>query len=269
MMRRSVAILLVLSACGGSAVPTTVSTTVPTTEAPTSTVPPITTTTFPATVNQGSVVKSTGYEFNVDDITTNPFTSWWDAGYFFELPYADGYGWGAGDRCGYRGVYGHLIEGGTKIGLDDQFDLDGGAVIGRFFVSRIVGGQDAYIRLNDGFMREGSRHIDGTPDRNASTSPEPGFDECTEPSEAYEPYTGPDQRPVIVYRNGDGEVAEIRDYRNTDVGDEDIIFQLVDADGTDGQVAVTAHDLGNDGLPGVVVYYDALGGGSIEAHLKS
>ena len=21
---------------------------------------------------------------------TNPFTSWWDAGYFFELPYADG-----------------------------------------------------------------------------------------------------------------------------------------------------------------------------------
>lgn len=261
MMRRSVAILLVVSACGGSAVPTT--------EAPTSTVPPITTTTLPATIDQGSVVNGTGYEFNVDDITTNPFTSWWDAGYFFELPYADGYGWGAGDRCGYRGVYGHLIEGGTKIGLGNQFDLDGGSVIGRFFVSRIVGGQDAYIRLNDGFMREGSRHIDGTPDANASTSPEPGFDECTEPSEPYESYTGPDQRPVIVYRNGDGEVAEIRDYRNTDVGDEDIIFRLVDADGTDGQVAVTAHDLGNDGLPGVVVYYDALGGGSIEAHLET
>lgn len=197
--------------------------------------------------------------------------SWWDAPYFFDLPYVPGYGWAAGDRCAYRSVYGFLVEGGEVVEpFDDgrRFDLQGEtAVIGRFSATRLP--DAAYIRVNDGFMMEGQRHFDGTFDPLApgtgEGSQQRGFDECPDPDEAYDPYTGPDERPVVVFWTPGGEVAEIRDYRTTETG-EGIIFHLVDADGSDGRVGVLAVDSAT-GLPAVVVYYDALGAGSVTAHL--
>jgi hypothetical protein len=252
--------------------PTTTTTTAPTTTttAPTTTTTAPTTTTtqpgIPATQPYGTFSKENAYEFTVDDITNpNDLVGWWDASYYFSLPYQNGYGWAAGDRCAYRGVYGFLVAGGTKVAVDTQYDLNGGTNIGRFYAASIrdnVG--DLYIRLSDGFMREGSRHFNGVLDRNASTSPEPGFDECPDPSEAYTAYTGPDQRPRIVFRNPAGQVVEIRDYRNTDVEEANIRFKIADGNGADGRVAVTAHDQDNGGLPGVVVYYDAMNGGTVQ-----
>lgn len=241
----------------------TTTTTEPTT---TTTAPTTTTTTLPATLSYGTFSSANAYEFTVDDITNAPnLVGWWDAEYFFSLPYETGYGWAAGDRCAYRGVYGFLVEGGTKSVISgNQHDLTGGSIIGRFHAASIRDNAgELYIRLNDGFMFEGSRHFDGTLDRNSNVSPEPGFDECPDPSEPYTAYTGPDQRPRIVFRNGDGDVVEIRDYRNTVVEEAEIVFHVVDGDGSDGRVAVTAHDLDNGGLPGVVVYYDAIGDGTV------
>jgi hypothetical protein len=246
--------------------PTTTTTQPPTT---TTTAPTTTTTTQPAippTLPYGTFAKENAYEFTVDDITNpNDLVGWWDAQYFFSLPYQSGHGWAAGDRCAYRGVYGFLVQGGTKVAVDTSYDLNGGTNIGRFYAASIrdnVG--DLYIRLSDGFMREGSRHFNGTLDRNSNVSPEPGFDECPNPTENYTAYNGPDQRPRIIFRNPAGQVVEIRDYRNTNVEEANIIFRIADGNGADGRVAVTAHDLDNGGLPGVVVYYDAMNGGSVQ-----
>ena len=80
-------------------------------------------------------------------------------------------------------------------------------------------------------------------------------------SQAYESYTGPGELPVIEFHSPSGEVAEIRDYRTVKAG-FGVKFRLVDGDGSDGRVAVVAY---KSDLPGVVVYYDALNGGSVSA----
>jgi hypothetical protein len=201
-----------------------------------------------------------GYSFIIDDLNTG--ADWWRAPYLFTLPYAPGFGWGAGDRISYGCIYGFLIHGGSLVNLSSKnnWDLEGGTIYGRFTAALTVSGSGSYLRVNDGYMVEGRRFFDGSPGDGRDQLYSSGF--CsTLVSEGYESYAGPDERPVIKFHTPSGEVAEIRDYRTTNAGDG-IKFRLVDGDGSDGRVAVVAY---KDDLPGVVVYYDALGGGSVSA----
>jgi hypothetical protein len=59
-----------------------------------------------------------GYSFIIDDL--NSGVDWWRAPYFFTLPYASGFGWGAGDRIAYGCIYGFLIHGGTLVDLGSK-----------------------------------------------------------------------------------------------------------------------------------------------------
>ena len=204
-----------------------------------------------------------GYSFIIDDLSTG--ADWWRAPYLFTLPYASGFGWGAGDRISYGCIYGFLIHGGTlvNLGSKNSWDLEGGTIYGRFTAALTVSGSGSYLRVNDGYMVEGRRFFDGSPGDGRDQLYSSGFCD-TLVSEGYQSYAGPGERPVIKFHTPSGEVAEIRDYRTTNAGDG-IKFRLVDGDGSDGRVAVVAY---KDDLPGVVVYYDALGGGSVSASIE-
>lgn len=273
-----------------TAAPTTTTTVAPTTtttQAPTTTttVPPTTTTTQPdpepETIPYGPFTKASAYSFDIDDLNTG--LHWWSAPYFFDLPYTDGYGWGAGNRLAYRCAHGFLIRGGTKIntGNNDQQDLIGGALKGRFAVVRTLLEQtstegDAYIRVNDTYMADNARSFDGTYYGNYGD----GSSDQVEPlsvcdqilTHEYGTYTGPDQRPVIIFKDDvnpdpnviDMDTVERRDYRNTQAG-AGVKFVLLDGDGSDGVVAVGA--VGPDNKIGVVVYYYGLNGGTVSAIL--
>lgn len=253
--------------------PTTTTTQPPTT---TTTAPPTTTTTVvsekPETIPMPSEVKGTGdgYDFRVDELDASghpiPSSEWWRAPYFFDLPYADGFGWAAGDRVAYCLSFGFLVEGGTVTHMnpDRTYDWDivgEDAIYGRFAVRNTVLGSDAYLRINDHGMVEGRRLFDGSPgDQDDNDSA--GDCERLVPSIEYTNFTGPGETPMIVFYNPAGEVIEIRDYAKTNLGDVSIKFHAVDAvGGVNGRVGVAAYK--ND-VPGAVVYYDALNGGRVE-----
>ena len=201
-----------------------------------------------------------GYSFIIDNRDTGG--DWWRAPYLFRLPYAAGFGWGAGDRIAYGCIYGFLIQGGTvtNLGASNSWDLEGGTIYGRFMAVLTVPDTGAYLRVNDAYMVEGRRFFDGSPGDGRDQLYSSGF--CADHlSQAYESYTGPGELPVIEFHSPSGEVAEIRDYRTVKAG-FGVKFRLVDGDGSDGRVAVVAY---KSDLPGVVVYYDALNGGSVSA----
>ena len=115
---------------------------------------------------------------------------------------------------------------------------------------------------NDAYMVEGRRFFNGSPGDGRDQLYSSGF--CADQvSQDYKSHTGPDERPVIKFHSPSGEVAEIRDYRKVKAG-IDVKFRLVDGDGSDGRVAVVAY---KKNLPGAVVYYDAMNGGSVSASL--
>lgn len=249
---------------------TTTAPTTTTTEATTTTTAPTTTTTtepdleLPDYIDLGTLQHGEGYAFDVQE---PPLPEWWSANYFFDLPYADDFGWATGDKCGYLEVYGFLVKGGD-VGLiyppDTRFvDIIGeDEVYGRFRAAR-GGTSNAYqTRMNDTFMTEGQRHMDGEydslPQGKGEGFNQAGFDECIGPVGDYEPYTGPDQRPTI-YFVVDGEVAEVRSYPHTNAR-SDVIFQLLEASST--QVVVGGFDE-DTGLLGSVVYYDVFNGASL------
>lgn len=240
--------------------PTTTTTVAPTT---TTTVAPTTTTTIPETISYGPGGKTNEYHFFVTDLSQNSL-KWWTALYFFDTPYAPNVGWGAGDKLGYRCQFGFLIQGGTKqtVGPNGQQDLIGGSVIGGYLVVRtdVPEGVTTYIKINDEFMIEGARDIDGNyVGAYGSQTGHPT--DCSQAlSHEYGTYNGPDQRPRIVFLTPSGEVAEIRDYRNT-VPAAGVKFVLLDADGSDGEVAVGA--VGPDNKIGAIVYYYGLNGGRV------
>lgn len=262
--------------------PTTTTTAAPTT---TTTAVPTTTTTVPdsgETLPYGPFTKANAYRFEVDELPSGE-PDWWSAEYHFDLPYADGYGWGAGNRVAYRCMHGPLIRGGTKIntGNNDQQDLIGGTIVGRFAVVRTLLEQtssegDAYIRINDTYMADNARSFDGTYYGNYGD----GAGDQVEPisvcdqilTHEYADYFGPDQRPVIVFKDDvdpnpnviDMDTIERRDYRNTNAG-AGVRFVLLDGDGSDGVVAVGA--VGPDNKIAVVVYYYGLNGGTVSAFL--
>ena len=109
-------------------------------------------------------------------------------------------------------------------------------------------------------MEEGRRFFNGSPGDGRDQLYSSGF--CQDHlAQEYKSYNGAGERPVIKFHSPSGEVAEIRDYRTVKAA-IGVKFRLVDGDGSDNRVAVVAY---KDGLPGVVVYYDAMNGGSVSA----
>ena len=70
-------------------------------------------------------------------------------------------------------------------------------------------------------MKEGERYYDGAL-APASAGIELG--DCPSSDVAYTPYTGPDQRPTVVYATTSGQTLEVRNYKATVVGNG-ITFQ--------------------------------------------
>lgn len=150
-------------------------------------------------------------------------------------------GWTDGDRQAYRCAY--------------MFLLHRGRVVGRVTFTRAAG----YAAVNDKYMESAARNFEGVVNTDPTIRQ---FDDCPAPSIAYEPYDGPDERPVIEYVLR-GTVLETRDYRATVAG-AGVTFRLVDS--TRERATVVAY---KDGLPVVVVYYDSMSSGVVmEARLS-
>lgn len=178
------------------------------------------------------------------------------------LPYVDGYGWIEGDRIGYCGKYGFLVD-------------PDGEIIGRFAAlsANYTGASEAVGFVNDRFMPEGEYFANGTPndgrfrDRQAYSGAWcRGFsDTVYQPSDA-------DERPLPVFWHN-GVVVENRDYAPTAAG-PGVTFELIEEIDTPftetdpfGQTLeinsrVTVLGL-LDGEPAIVFYYDGIGDGSV------
>jgi len=158
---------------------------------------------------------------------------WWDADYFRTLPFTSATGWTDGDRSGYRCLYGFLTWRGR--------------IAGRVTFTRVPGA--TYAVINDEEMVEGARMYDGS-------LPLPGssreLGDCPAPDQAYEPYLGLDERPVVTYETNRRRLLELRDYRQTIAGSA-IKFRL--AESTPQRVTVVAYF--ND-QPAIVIYYDSM-----------
>jgi len=225
----------------GFADPTTTTTLPPTTTtlAPTTTtrVRPTTTTIAPTTTAAPTTTTTTFPPQSGDSFTImlgdfNTGARWWEALYRRDL--TTGAGWTDGDRSGYRCAYMFL-------------EAADGTIVGRVTFTLIPEAQ-SYGAVNDRFMVEGARYYDGTV---APPGSPRELGDCPAPTETYEPYAGPDERPTIDFVSG-GTVLERRDYKTTVAG-AGVIFN---------QVLVTPQRItviGNvDGLPVVAVYYDSL-----------
>jgi hypothetical protein len=164
---------------------------------------------------------------------------WWNAPYFRNLPFRPDSGWVDGDRSGYRCFYAFLVHEGQ--------------IVGRVEFIRIPGAE--YAVVNDSGMAEGVRYFDGTL---APANAPRELGDCPFTDIAYEPYTGPDQRPVVDYLTADGQLLERRSYPNVVVGGPYIKFQQIEA--TDDRIGVVAYFFNN---PAVVVYYSAMPGSDI------
>lgn len=177
---------------------------------------------------------------------------WWIANYLRTLP--SGTGWVGGDRSGYFCAYMFLLNSsGTPLGRVTFTRVD---------VPREEGGNYAYIKDED--MEEGARYFDGTPAPAGSNE----IGDCPPPTQTYEPWAGPDQRPTVLFSARRGGVLETRDYKVTDAH-PDVMFRQTEkltgqttvfsALGTPstiwGRVPVVAYV---NGLPTIVVYYDSL-----------
>lgn len=184
----------------------------------------------------------------------------WSPPYYRNLP--NGGGWIDGDRSGYRCTY---------MFQSDPVDED--VMISSVTFIRSAGASYTTIR-DKGMSDKIERYLDGTPVPPGS----PGeMGDCPKASGEYEPYTGPDVRPLI-YVVKDGVVLENRSYTNTTgeaIEAGRLKFEEVDRITTPFQVKsplgrtytvyerviVRAHfDVENDGvfLPAVDIYYDAL-----------
>lgn len=222
----------------------------------------------PPTLPHPGINSQNGYRIGVTDLTSN--TLLWSAPYHHELLYQSGTGWRNGDRIAYHCAYGFLT--------------DNGVIVGRF-TFRAVPSDDnnpdgAYIRINDTYMEDApgspqntaggpSRYYDGTQRPANIQTP---FADCPQDVGVdYEAGNFPDEDPVIPFWN-DGQVIEIRDYRNT-VPAAGVTFQELDPITEPFQVTTSTgtHAVNDrrtvlarlDGVPVAVVYYDGLGTGQV------
>jgi hypothetical protein len=119
-----------------------------------------------------------------------------------------------------------------------------------------------YTYVGDENMVEGSRYYNGA--KAPAGSNELG--DCPSPSQSYEAWSGPDQRPTITYGGSSG-ILETRAYPNV-VAHPGLMFRQVEKITTPfstfggvttstvySRVTIVAY---YNGLPAMVVYYDSL-----------
>jgi hypothetical protein len=247
------------------ATPTTVETT-PTTAATSTTVAPATTTTkppapagppviaggpaIPATVTYPGDLKATG-GYSITASNADSGVVWWTADYLgTNLPYTPGSKWVAGDREGYRCGYGFVMDAS-------------GDIAGRFAFVRPP--DQAYAKVNDKYMNEAERYLDGTPTPYfGGTEKEIPEEDCTNVLSSID-YDGAcrpvDERPRVGFFDGQGNVLDIRDYTHTDA--TSVNFNLHSFSGSRATVIAC-----EDGLVGMIVYYDAMGKGQLAVDFK-
>lgn len=184
-----------------------------------------------------------GYDIMAGNATTG--TTWWVAAYWGDngLAYTDGATWLDGDREGYRCAYGFITG------------PDGDTIQGRFAFVRPA--DQAYGKVNDKYMDEAERYIDGS--LYTGGGMEITEENCTDLRSSID-YTGTcrdvDERPRVAFFDAAGNVLDIRDYSNTNANN--VIFNLHSFDGERATVIAC-----EDGLLGMIVYYDALYGGQV------
>lgn len=222
---------------------------------------------IPPTLEHPRVDAENGYYFGVIDRNTK--TLLWRAPYHHELLYQLNTGWLNGDRLAYHCMYGFIQQDGV--------------IVGRFTVRAIPTADNnsdgAYIQINDSYMEDApgspqdtaggpARRYDGSVRDPNIQSP---FADCPQDVGIdYQPGTA-DERPIIPFWNN-GEVIELRDYRNT-VAAPGVTFEELEPITTPFQVTTgngthTVNDRRTvlarlNGLPVAVVYYDGLGTGSV------
>lgn len=222
-----------------------------TTETTTTTAPTTTTTTGsdlvipptqPYPPRGTGFVANGGYHIVASNAETG--TIWWSAPYHGapDLPYDPEARWIAGDREGYRCGYGFLEDAA-------------GEIVGRFAFVRPP--DQAYGKVNDTYMDEGQRYLDGTP--TGQSGGEISEEDCTDVLSDidYEGACRPvDERPRVGFFDEAGNVLDIRDYTHTNANN--VVFNLHSVE--EDRVAVIACE---DGLVGMIVYYQALYGGQV------
>lgn len=187
----------------------------------------------------------------------NPSRSLWPAHYFYDTFYAENTGWLAGDRVAYRCAYAFLQHNGEIVGRVTFVAIPGAA---------------PYVVINDKYMVEGGRYYDGslTP---PGTVQVPRL-ECPVPTQSYATEQVPDERPKVIYWQGE-TALEVRDYAGIVPGTPGLTFDVVEEITTpfqitspntglthtvNSRISVLARE---NGVPTVIVYYDALGSGSM------
>jgi hypothetical protein len=222
---------------------TTASTTTTQTDPRDLTIPP--TQPYPA---RGTAPYEAGGGYDIIASNAETGTVWWTAPYWCSngLDMYPGQGcWVSGDREGYRCAYGFVKDAA-------------GEITGRFAFVRPEG--QTYTKINDKYMEEAERYLDGSPTpyfgTNAKEIPE---EDCLDVRSDID-YSGAcrpvDERPRVGFFDGEGDVLDIRDYSNTDA--TNVIFNLFDFVGTRATVIAC-----EDGLVATIVYYDALGPGQL------
>ena len=227
---------------------TTISTTATTTP-PAKVKPPISASgpAIPATVTYPGGKKELG---GYDIIASNADTGveWWTAPYLgTNLPYTQGSKWVAGDREAYGCAYGFI--------LDPNGEIDG-----RFAFVRPP--DQAYGKVNDRYMGEGERYLDGSV--HTAGTREIQDENCTDARSSID-YNGAcrpvDERPRIGFFDGQGNVLDIRDYTHTEA--TSVNFNLHSFNGSRATVIAC-----EDGLVGMIVYYDSMGDGQLAVDFK-
>jgi hypothetical protein len=202
---------------------------------------------IPATVTYpGGLKAGGGYDITASNAETGVL--WWTAPYLgTNLPYTAGAQWVAGDREGYRCGYGFI--------LDSNGEIDG-----RFAFVRPP--DQTYAKVSDTYMEEGVRYLDGslyTGGGNEVTE-----EDCTNVMSPidYEGACRPvDERPRVGYFDEKGNILDIRDYSNTAA--TNVNFNLHSFNGSRATVIAC-----EDGLVGMIVYYDSMGNGQLAVDFK-
>ena len=220
--------------------PTTTTTAgITTTSAPGLVIPP----TQPYPARGSGIPYKDGGGYDIEAINADTATIWWVAKYWGKnglTMYPGQGGWIDGDRQGYACAYGFITD------ADDE-------IVGRFAFVR----GDVYGKVNDQYMSEGTRYLDGT--LYTGDGNEVKDEDCTDVgtgvdySNACRPV---DERPRVGFFDASGNVLDIRDYTNTSANN--VIFNLHSV--SEDRVTVIACE---NGLVGMIVYYDSMGDGQI------
>lgn len=232
-----------------AATSTTLAATTTTAKPPAPAKPPIATSSLgiPATVTYpGGLKAADGYDIIASNADTGVI--WWTAPYLgTNLPYTPGSKWVHGDREGYRCAYGFVMDAN-------------GDISGRFAFVRPP--DQTYAKVNDKYMNEGTRYLNGS--LFTGEGNEISEENCTDVLSAID-YNGAcrpvDERPRIGFFDGQGNVLDIRDYTNTEAAS--VNFNLHSFNGSRATVIAC-----EDGLVGMIVYYDAMGNGQLAVDFK-